>query len=59
MPQVLVTESYLQAIGDAIRYKNASEEDYTPVDMAPAIRAIVGTQEGYLLPSGTFEISAN
>ena len=30
MPQVLVTESYLQAIGDAIRYKNGSENDYTP-----------------------------
>ena len=59
MPQVLVTESYLQAIGDAIRYKNGSENDYTPAEMAPAIRAIVGTQEGYLLPSGTFEISAN
>ena len=59
MPQVLVTETYLQAIGDAIRYKNGSEEDYTPAEMAPAIRAIVGTQEGYLLPSGTFEISAN
>lgn len=59
MPQVLVTESYLQAIGDAIRYKNGSENDYTPAEMAPAIRAIVGMQEGYLLPSGTFEISAN
>ena len=59
MPQVLVTDTYLTAIGDAIRYKNGSQEDYLPSEMAPAIRAITGIPEGYLLPSGTFEISSN
>lgn len=59
MPQVLVTDTYLTAIGDAIRYKNGSQEDYLPSEMAPAIRAITGVPEGYLLPSGTFEISSN
>ncbi len=59
MPQVLVTDTYLTAIGDAIRYKNGSENNYTPAQMAPAIRALEGTPEGYLLPSGTFEITAN
>ena len=59
MPQVLVTDTYLTAIGDAIRYKNGSQEDYLPSEMAPAIRGITGIPEGYLLPSGTFEISSN
>ena len=59
MPQVLVTESSLEAIGDAIRYKNGSQNTYTPSQMAPAIRAITTAQEGYVLPEGTMEITQN
>lgn len=37
MAQVLVTESYLEDIADAIREKNGSENKYTPAQMAQAI----------------------
>ena len=41
MSQVLVTESYLQDTGDAIREKNGlSEASYLPSEFADAIRAI-------------------
>ena len=40
MAQVLVTESYLDAIADAIREKNGSEDTYKPSEMAAAIEAI-------------------
>lgn len=42
MAKVLVTESYLSAIGDAIRSKNLSEVTYTPAEMAQAILDIPG-----------------
>lgn len=40
MSQVLVTESYLDDIADAIREKNGSEDTYTPAQMAGAIEDI-------------------
>lgn len=40
MTQVLITESYLTDIADAIRAKNGSESEYSPADMADAIDAI-------------------
>ena len=40
MAQVLVTESYLDNIADAIRDKNGSEDTYTPAQMAGAIEAL-------------------
>lgn len=40
MSKVLVTESYLSAIGDAIRNKNGSATKYTPREMAEAINDI-------------------
>lgn len=39
---VLVAEDSLQAIADAIRAKNGSQNTYTPAQMAAAIRAISG-----------------
>lgn len=59
MSQVLVTDTYLTAIGDAIRYKNGSQETYTPSEMAPAIRAITGIPSGYIQPAGTLQINQN
>lgn len=59
MAQVLITETYLDDIADAIRFKNGSETTYTPSQMAPAIRALSNVPEGYLLPEGTLEITAN
>lgn len=40
MSKVLVTESYLTDIGDAIRNKNGSTTKYKPSEMAGAINAI-------------------
>lgn len=40
MAQVLITESYLDDIADAIRDKNGSEDTYTPAQMATAIENI-------------------
>ena len=40
MAQVLVTESYLTDIGDAIRGKNGGSTQYKPSQMAAAITAI-------------------
>ena len=41
MSQVLVTESYLEDIADAIREKNGTETTYKPSQMAAAIEDIV------------------
>lgn len=54
MAKVLVTEDYLEDIGDAIRYKNGQAVNYTPPQMAQAIRNI--NTGGDL---GTKNISAN
>lgn len=40
MTQVLITETYLENIADAIREKNGSEDSYTPAQMATAIENI-------------------
>ena len=40
MANVLVQESSLEAIADAIRYKTRSRDKYTPAQMADAIRRI-------------------
>ena len=40
MSKVLVTESYLTDIGDAIRSKNSSTDKYKPSEMAAAIKNI-------------------
>ena len=52
MANVLVQESSLQAIADAIRAKNRSRNTYTPAEMAPAIRNIPsgGGGEAVLIP---------
>lgn len=50
MSKVLVTESYLTAIGDAIRSKNGSTAKYKPSEMADAINDIT-TQDNTVLNS--------
>lgn len=40
MSKVLITESYLDAIADAIRGKNGTQNTYTPAQMAAAVQAI-------------------
>lgn len=42
MSKVLVTESYLTDIGDAIRSKNGSSTKYKPSEMAEAIKSLTG-----------------
>ena len=42
MSKVLVSESNLSSIADAIREKSGTEDTYTPSQMAPAIRNISG-----------------
>lgn len=49
MANVLVQESSLQAIADAIRAKTRSRDTYTPAEMAPAIRQIDGGGGGVVL----------
>ena len=50
MSKVLVRESYLTAIGDAIRSKNSSTDRYKPSEMAGAINDIT-TQDNTVLNS--------
>ena len=50
MSKVLVTESYLTDIGDAIRNKNGSYDKYKPSEMAGAINDIT-TQDNTVLNS--------
>lgn len=56
MGNVLVQESSLQDIADAIRLKNGSQTLYKPAEMSDAIEAISG---GGITPSGTKSITAN
>lgn len=56
MAQVLVTESYLDDIADAIRDKTGSEDTYTPAQMAEAIEDIHTADEVVLVSKS---ISAN
>ena len=50
MANVLVQESSLEAIADAIRYKNRSRDTYTPAQMADAIRRINSGGSVVLIP---------
>ena len=54
---VLVAEDSLQAIANAIRAKNGSQNTYTPGEMAAAIRAISGGGGSAVL--GTKKITVN
>ena len=56
MSKVLVTESHLSDIADAIRAKNGLETEYRPGDMAAAIAAI---PSGGITPTGTISITQN
>ena len=56
MPNVLVQESSLQDIADAIRSKNGTQDTYKPAEMADAIEAISG---GGITPTGTKSITEN
>lgn len=56
MANVLVRESSLQSIADAIREKNGTENTYKPDQMGDAIKAISG---GGITPTGTINITEN
>ena len=55
MAKVLITESYLAGIANAIRTKTGSSATYTPSEMAEAINIIVAYPE----PTGTKSITQN
>jgi len=55
MSKVLVTESHLNDIAEAIRSKNGAATTYRPGDMAAAIQAIPTG----ITPTGTKQITAN
>ena len=52
MANVLVQESSLRAIADAIRQKNGSQDTYTPAQMGPAILDISGGSAPVLISKG-------
>lgn len=56
MEKVLVNESHLSGIGNAIRSKTGGSTTYKPSEMAAAIRNI---DEGYPEPTGTINIIQN
>lgn len=56
MSKVLVTESYLGNIADAIRLKNGASTTYRPGDMAAAIEAL---DTSGIHPTGTKNITQN
>ena len=56
MSKVLVTESHLNNIAEAIRAKNGASTTYRPGDMAAAIQAI---PTGGITPTGTVNIAQN
>lgn len=56
MSNVLVRESSLRSIADAIRAKNGTQDTYKPDEMADAIEAISG---GGITPTGTINITEN
>ena len=59
MSKVLVNESSLTGIADAIRGKNGSTDTYKPSEMAAAITAISGGGGGYDIPDEAFVISGD
>lgn len=50
----IISNSYLEDIGDAIRYKKGTEQTFYPSQMGDAIRSIEG-----IVPVGSIEIDAN
>lgn len=50
----IISNSYLEDIGDAIRYKKGTDETFYPSQMGDAIRSIEG-----IVPVGSIEIDAN
>lgn len=56
MANVLVQDSSLSDIADAIREKNGTQNTYKPGQMAAAIEAI---PTGGITPSGTIEVTSN
>lgn len=59
MSKVLVNESSLTGIADAIRGKNGSTDTYKPSEMAAAITAISGGGSGADIPEEAFVISGD
>lgn len=57
MAKVIITESYLEDIADAIRTKTGTSDTYNPSEMAPAILSISGG--GGITPTGTISITSN
>lgn len=56
MSKVMLSESYLEDIADAIRAKTGTQDTYTPGEMPEAIEAISG---GGITPTGTISITSN
>ena len=61
MTKVLITESYLDGIGDGIRYANGGSDTYKPSQMEAAIRALkpnlqskTATQNGTVTPDSGY-----
>ena len=59
MSKVLVNESSLTGIADAIRSKNGSTTTYKPSEMAAAITAISGGGSGPEIPDSAFVITGD
>lgn len=62
MTKVLITESYLDGIGDGIRYANGGSDTYKPSQMEAAIRALkpnlqskTATQNGTVTPDSGYD----
>lgn len=59
MSKVLVSETNLTAIADAIRTKKGSEDTYKPGEMAAAINSITTGGGGEGLPEGALTLTGN
>ena len=59
MPNVLVNDSSLTAIGNAIRAKNGETTTYKPAEMAAAITAISGGSSGYVPTDADLKLTGN
>lgn len=59
MPNVLVNDSSLTAIGNAIRAKNGETTTYKPAEMAAAITAISGGGGGYVPADAELKLTGN
>lgn len=55
MTKVLLTESYLENIADAIRAKTGSQDEYTPAEMSEAIDSIPSAEDYFntVITAGT------